>query len=557
MADKENKPTFEEIVELANNLETDFYKDLHKDFREDERYFDLDFKGNLGLPTDFQKDGVVLTTARDMVLTAVDHTEVTGARVFVAKQQRGMEPGKALDDYREMVRKMCVGYINMTNQESQLSPWRSGATHFWTHGLTCMRTLYAEDAWPAKPSQADMDGDKYKDAMEEWRWKADQALPIILTPINPIHVMPDPYTNQPRFVIEKYRKLQEDVKNKWPDWGNPKGVGRFKEIEWLSYWDGKYFCYLADGEPVMSIEGGVAPHNYGFLPYRFAFTGLGTEAADNKISKKAVGLLRYSRGLLESESAFFSMYHIITKRGAWPTGFLEGENAEGVQEVSLKYGEFNRLPPGVQVKWMEKPLPPGEVQVGLHEATNRLERHAAPSSMLGVSSERGSGYHKERILMQEAARKYAYGRDAFRFMTQGLLVDMLRIAKYRVPDNIRMWSSNPEDEFDEEIDREKLKEPFRIGMEFSAVDELDEYQRDENLRQNVAQGIMSRRKAIEKGKPGSDPNEELTQMAIEQYGSASPGLAQVLDQMITQQLQMELGRRIIAEEPAMMPGTRA
>ena len=201
------------------------------------------------------------------------------------------------------------------------------------------------------------------------------------------------------------------------------------------------------------------------------------------------------------------------------------------------------------MKWMERQLPPGEVQIGLHEATNRLERHAAPSSMMGVPTERGSGYHKERILMQEAARKYAYGRDAFQNVTKGLLIDMLTIMKNRVPEDVRVWSGAPEDEFDVQIDRKLLREPFRVHMEFSAVDEMDEYQRDQNLRENVGAGIMSRKAAISKGKPGTDVNAEMKQIAIEQYTLASPGVAQLIDMAATTELQQQLARRFMAEQP--------
>ncbi|MBM3302968.1 MAG: hypothetical protein FJY85_23855, partial [Deltaproteobacteria bacterium] len=59
-------PTPEEVLTLYNDTADDFNR-LVSAFQEDDKYYELDFLANLGLPKEYENDGVVLPTARDII----------------------------------------------------------------------------------------------------------------------------------------------------------------------------------------------------------------------------------------------------------------------------------------------------------------------------------------------------------------------------------------------------------------------------------------------------------------------------------------------------------
>ena len=538
----DKKPTVKDIRELKEKFvnSAEFMK-LHGALREDEAYFERDFADKLKLPKQFKDEATILPSARDIVLAAVDHTDIYNARVFVPQHPSFKGDSNAAKEYSEMLRKMWLGIISMTNTHADLSPWRTAATHFWELGLTIVNTLYDPHMWPDKPSRDKYNSEgEYNDAIDLWRSESHENLPIVIRPVNPINVLFDPSPGRPAVVMEKYNRMCIDIKQRWPDWGNPLSRKDFDDVEWISYWDGKYYSYLADDEPVLKTD--VTAHGYGFCPYRLAFTGMGTVSSDNALSKKAVGLIRHLRDVLVSESRAYSIQDIVMKRAGWPVMFAEGDHAAELQNTSLDYGVMNKMPPGVTIKQLQLAVPPAELMMHYGMASQIIHQHAAPPSVMGLPTEKGMGFHRERILMQEAARKYSYGREAFRHLAEGVLIDAARIIKNVVPDDVRVWAQTPNDEFDIVVKKDQLKEPFVLSLEFSPVDELDEFQRHENLRANVQAGLMSPETAREKGLPNIDAESEAVKIAAYQL-LQSPAVQQVIQMYAAQKLQEALVRK--------------
>ena len=110
MSKRSDKPTKDEILKEFEFCKK-YYSKLQSVFEEDERFYNLDFKGKLNIPGEFAKDRVVLPTARDVVDTGINHTNIFNARVFTNKKGTSGIGKKSA----EMLRKLGLGIIHGIN----------------------------------------------------------------------------------------------------------------------------------------------------------------------------------------------------------------------------------------------------------------------------------------------------------------------------------------------------------------------------------------------------------------------------------------------------------
>lgn len=528
------KPTVDEIKELYERCVT-YYSECKRLFEEDEKYYELQFKDELGMPIEFTAEGIVLPTGRDMVDTCVDHTDVHNARVFV--NRKGTSP--TTDIEAEMMRKFYTGLISRTEQEATISPWRVGAKHYWLHGVSYFKTVWDADRSPDKPEQKKGESEEsYAERIDSWRSESGRGLPIVIQAVHPKNVMFDPFGND-SFVFETQERLRYNVSLKWPSWSNPKDKRAGDTVQHISFWTPEYRCELYDGEPVFKVSGGVVKHKYGFLPYVAIDSGLGNLSADSDPKKRYVGVLRYIRNLLISESRNYSTSDCVLKRTAWPWGTIEGDNAESVQDVSQQFGTYTRLPKGTKLVQQTPQVPAGDLMNHLSLTGSYLAAHAAPNSVRGMGETGVRSGTDRRQLIAEASMKYQYGVIAFRNGTAKVLTNCARLMKNVIPGDIRVWAKTPTDEFDMEIDKSKMKEPFTCYVEFAPVSEEDEYTRHDDLERLTASGIVTKKWARTQ-MSNIDPQSMELQEEIEKLKN-SPAVSQVMDQYLAGKLTQILG----------------
>lgn len=568
---KKGKPSFEEIKDdLYPKCKKLYGEKLFPKFEEDQKYYELDFQSELNLPVEFADEGIVLPTARDFVDVFVDHIDIANARVFVNRKGTS---NISLED-AEMMRKFYLGLIHRTNVESDISPWRVAAKHYALHGLTILKTVWDADRWPDKPAQKENESeDAYAKRIDEWRSQTHESLPIVIQAISPRCVMPDPSYGGRMFVIEEHKKIALDVSKRWPHWRNPNGKNAGDEVDFVSYWDDTYRCDFIDGEPILKVKGGVAKHNYGFIPYVFIDSGLGNISYDARPEMRYVGILRYIMDLLISESRDYSISDVVLKREAWPWYSIEGENANLVTEVDQYYGKGNRLPSGTSIEFKTPQVPPEALNQHLYRTADYLAAHAAPRSVRGLSESGVRSGADRRLVIAEASARYRYSEDAFRNGTAKVLTNCARLLKNVIPGDVRVWARTPTDEFDDVIKKEKMKEPFTCYVEFAPISEEDEYRRHDDLRQLIAGGIITKRWARTQ-MSNVDPiamekqerKELLRQLpsynqVLDQYlaakagealgGAGGAGGAQVGEQLTPREV--EAGRRLVPPIPQRAP----
>lgn len=548
-----SKPTIEEILALYTDCKRRYDSSgLFGQFAEDEKFYELDFAERLLLPKEFQAEGIVLPTARDIVDTCVDHTDISNVRVWANRKGESQKS----EDEMNLLRKFGLGVLYRNNVEASISPIRVGAKHYWLHGLAILKTVWDADRWVDRPERSEAHSEEdYAALIDEWRSERHDSIPIVIQSINPSNIMLDPYYEGGMFVFEVREELCFNVKQSFPRWSNPENRKVVDKVEHISFWTKDFRCELYDKEPVLKTGGGVAKHVYGFIPYVAVDTGLGNVSADNDLKKRYVGVLRYVKELLLSESRDYSIGDVILKRTAFPWGYLKGTNAQSVAAIFQKFGEYNPLPDGVEIVDMNPKVPPDALLTWLSVAANYLAAHAAPASVRGMG-ERGvrSGADR-RLLIAEASTRYQYSNEAFRHGVARVLSNCARIMKNVVPGDINVWARTPTDEFDIEIKKDKMKEPFTFYVEFAPISEEDEYRRHDDLERLFKSGLVTKNWA-RKQMSNIDPQAMDIEDEVERL-KASPAVQQVIDQYLSGKIMEALTKRSTAESienpPPVMP----
>lgn len=239
----------------------------------------------------------------------------------------------------------------------------------------------------------------------------------------------------------------------------------------------------------------VVKHSYGFIPYTFIESGLGMVTVDNELKKRYVGVLRFVRALLASESRNYSLSDHMLKNGALGGGTIEGENSDQADEsIKLQHGMYARMPKNTGLKNHMGNMPPPELMRHLDVTASYLSSHAAPNSVRGLpESGVRSAIDRERITTM-AGLRFGYADQAFKNGVARVLINCAKIMKNVIPGDAHIWARTPTDELDVEVKKDLMKEPFNCYVEFAPLDEQDEYRRHADLMQlaDPARGLVTK-----------------------------------------------------------------
>lgn len=547
---RKGKPAIDDIKEQYDKCKTVYSGVLGK-FGEDEAFYNLNFEGRLNIPKEFAADRVVLPTARDVVDTAVNHTDINNARVFANKKSTSAISAESA----EMLRKFALGLIHRTNVESQIAPGHVGAKHYWIHGLAVFKTVWDADRWIDKPTQMEGESEKdYAARIDDWRAESHLSLPIIIQAVNPACIMPDPQTGGDLYVFERHTRTLFDTQLMWPHWTNPLGRTESQEIEYVSWWNKNYRCDLVDGEPIIKIRGGVVNHKYGFIPYTLIESGLGNLSKDAKPEDRYVGLLRMIFPLLVSESTNYTLNDILMKRETMKGGYITGADAGGLPEIKQEYGKY--WPVGdkdVEFHDWEAKMPPQSAYAHLALTHDYISGHAAPRAVRGLSETGVRSGADRRLIMTEAAAIYRYATPAFAHGWANILTKCAMLVKNVIPGDFNIWARTPTDEFDVPVKKKQFREPFNFYVEFSPISEEDEYRRHDDLERLVSSGIVTRDWArrqmsnVDAIAMGREEERERLRM--------SPSYNQIKDQYLALRMNEVLGVAPPQGQEGVVPGT--
>lgn len=530
------KPTVEDILKLYDDTERLYAESgLYQQFDTDDKMYELDFANELNLPVEFEKEGIVLPTARDIVDTCVDHTSISNARVQVTAKG----PSKKEQEKAEMQRKFGLGVLYRNNVEATIAPLRVSAKHYWVNGLTVIKDVWDADRYLDKPERKEDESEnEYGDRIDKWRSESHDSIPIVIQAVHPRNIMLDPYHDGKLYVFETREELAYNVMAKYPNWRNLEGKRITEKVKHITCFIGDYRCELYDKDPVLKAQGGVVKTRYGFIPYVPIDTGLGNITADNNLKKRYVGILRYIKDLLISESRDYSIGDVILKRTAFPWGYLKGAKASEIIEIYQQFGQYQALPEGVEIVDMSPKAPPDALLTWMSVASQYLAAHGAPNSVRGLGETGVRSGADRRLLLAEASSRYTYSNEAFQHGVARVLSNCARIMKNVIPGNLNVWARTPVDEFDLEVEKDMLEEPFTFYVKFNPVSPEEDYRQHDDLERMVKAGILTVQTAREK-LPDVDPK-KLRREELKEEIRKSPAYLQVRDQFIAAQLAQRL-----------------
>ncbi len=544
---KVTKPTVEEIKKLVIACDK-HYQSLWEAFDKDDEFYELNFKDRLQIPQQFFRDRVVLPTGRDAVDAFVDNIDLSNASI--STNRKGIS--RTSEDEQEMMRRFYIGVLYRNMVEADIAPTRVVGKHYALYGTGVMKTVWDADRWPDKPEQGkDESETDYAVRIDEWRAEIHESIPILMLPVNPRNIMLDPAYGGRLYVIERHAKICFDAQKIWPHWSNPQNKDIDATVEYISYWDKNFRCDLVDGEPILKVKTGVDKHKYGFIPYTVFETGLGNLAADAAPEKRYVGMLRYMYDLLVSESQNFTVRDVILAREAWKGGYITGEGGQQLIPKGIldqEYGKYTWLPPGVEVRNWEMKIPPDALNYHLADESNRIAAHAAPRILGGLGDAGVRSGAQERFRASLASIRYQYATESFKHGMAKVLTNCARIMKNVIPGDIPIWAKTPMDDFEMEIKKDKMKEPFTCYIEYRSTSEEDDYRKHDDLERMVTAGLVTRswaRKQMSNVDPKAMEEEEMKERIRN-----SPGIQTVIDQALAFEEQRALQELGIGPPPA-------
>lgn len=537
------RPTKQWIFDQLTSLRT-YYSARNIAFDLDDTYYELLFRDQLGLPEEYKEEGVVLPTARDIVDAGTNHISTVYARFL--RPMRGTGP--EAQTQAEMLRKFDTAMFYRTKMESDISPWRTASKHGCTYGMWCFESLYDPDKLPDEPEQRKGESDEdFAERMDIYNGELYDALPITIRAVHPRNAYPDPTGEF--FIIEEPKTLMQ-AKSEWPNLatqlmvsGIVSGVG--KDALQVSFFNKEYRAIYVNGVPALAAadKEGVIEHDYGHIPYEVGYSGLGNSDKSAKPEKRAVGLIRYLRPLLRSESFAYSVYNIVLKSHSWPITFVSGPGAAALANIKLKFGKIYEKPPGVTIEDYVKSPPSDMVMQHMEYTSSILAASAAPRSVRGLPEAGVRSGTDRSLIIAEARLKYDSILEQMQLTTAKVMSNCTKIAERVVPEDFHIWARSPDEEFDFRIDRAKIKHHYTTFVEFTTVSPEEEARRHADMMNLVKSEIISSATGRRRYLSHIDPEVEDIRVEAEKLRN-DPAIRQVLAQIIASELAGEAARLV-------------
>ena len=557
------KPTKQYIYDRLQELKV-LYSRRNIAFDVDDQYYELLFRDQLGLPEEYKLDGVILPTSRDIVDAGTNHISTVYARFL--RPIRGTGPEAQLQ--AEMLRKFDTAMFYRTKIESDVSPWRVASKHGCLYGMWCFETLYDPNRLPDEPERGEEESEEdFQERMDIYNGELYDALPLVIRAVHPRNVYPDP---NGEFVIIEETKTVGQARSEWPGWRGHlmipniivegKTTGTPQDTIQVSYFDKNYRAIYVSGEPVLSAgdDGGVLEHDYGFVPYVIGYSGLGISDKSAKPELKAVGLIRYLRNLLRTESFAYSVYSIIIKAHSWPITFVTGPGAAAFANIKLKFGRIYEKPAGITIEDFVKSAPPEIVMQHMEYTSSILAASGAPRSVRGLPESGVRSGTDRSLIIAEARLRYDSILEQMQLSTSKVMSNCTKIAERVIPEDFHIWAKAPDEEFDFRIDRSKIKHHYTTFVEFTPVSPEEEARRHADMQNLVKTGIISPATGRRRYMTHIDPEAEDIRVEAEKLRN-DPAVRQVLAQIVAQELAGEVARlgKIKALQAGQMPAQQA
>ena len=448
--------TANDIGALRWSLET-IYQPWHLQQETDERFFNLEYEVmGTDIPDNYEQ--VRPPTASRLVNTAANHTAGNMPKIHVPRRS---ESPKA-QERSTLMEKAGQGFWYRNIAASGLNPLRALAQDAYLKGAIGAALLYDPDAYPEYPSFDDMDDDERKETKHEIDGLRRSAWPFKFLVVDPRTMFPDPETDGQTYIIIAFQRYAYDVKRLWPNWDytlpdskDPLRPTDF--VEFMAYWDKTHKGYFVGGTAPQSMmtslqkigrkKMDLVEHGYGFLPYFFAWAGLGQPHGLPR--QKGPGLVTKVRDLITLQARRMTHLDAIIAQNAWPL-IAAGDDVN----LNMALGGVMRVPSTVQdvrtkVEFFRPQVPIQEIILELRETKQEIESATVPDALGGQPTPTVySGFQNLQIL--------GAGRSNLRPVVDALerciewgTAGFYKLVENKVPGPVAIWGKgmSSEDEF--------------------------------------------------------------------------------------------------------------
>ena len=388
----EKQPTVEEIKDKFKDYER-YYSALHQQQKEIDNYYELTFIA--GVPKRYKQ--FTPPTAREWIDVGVRH--------FTLDNPKATVPPRGMSDIARAKDAKLETFFN-----------------FWLR-RSILRIKDAAKKLPLRGEvfiKVGMDDTYYGvgELSEEQRAKFEEArlfhFPLKITIPDPINVYASPAHDGlvPVNVIESYNMTVAEAQNlcKRNNWEWSTDKKSTDSVNWLSYYDANWRCFLIDDIPVLSPIASI--NLLGFCPYAHIASGSGQSSYEGKPEYLYRSLLWSRRDALNLEARNLSQTDAILSRYAWIRHKIKGEP----DAIKLLYpdgkiptdpDEFLREMEGVEIQVLQGEQPPP----GLFQQYAIIQALASPPSVLGGF--RSAGVYSGRLQEDLMATAKPIYKDVF------------------------------------------------------------------------------------------------------------------------------------------------
>jgi len=533
--------TIDELNKLKADMEQ-YYSDVVKQYEEDEKFYGLDFAELLRLPRKFRRDAVILPTAREIVDTATDHIAPVYRRVTVPR--RAATPPAT--EQSQLLQRFYEAVLTWLEQRPAVSPYRSGGKHLTLYGTSVWKLMFDHRLLtPDVPKREQYESDEeFEEAKADYNLMRTTTLPFTLHVLHPTEVYLDPFNDPPEWGMQVYSRYARDIKAKYPYWRNPKNLSDFKEADCIEWWDSKSRALIVSGEP--ALQEGVVEHDWGTHPYIQGASGYGLDGREHRPETMFVGMLRYLKQVLVSESRAFSISDVVLKSGAWPIRIAQGERANEVSTMRPVYGEIQPVPPGVEIKDLSPVLPPGMLMQFMQVVNHVISNASAPRVVQGLHQPGiSSGFDRQLALGQARLRYGSLAESMEKMLGElcrkaGIMFESLKLGP------VSLAAAAQQDEF-KSITWKTFKGHHAVSVKINVLEPEDEVRKHQDAISLVAGGLMSPQTAIRKYFPDVDPESEIGRIVAARI-LFSGELIGLLSQAALQKIAGNLGLEEIVEQ---------
>ena len=385
--------TVEEILKLKQEL-TRYYQPALSKFKDMANLYNLDI--TVATPSGF--DAHIPPTSRAVVDKATDNLITLHPEVSVERRAETEAAQKQADALERFYKRILF----KMDRRLPMPLFRASGKNLFIYGMAVIKgPLFDTASWPDKPEQGeDETSADYEERLEVWEAIRKDACPIYIIPVDPQIILLDPNLDNPKFVIETFKRKAIQIRTKWPNWEGrkPKGgvYNDFDEVDWTEYWSQTERCYIAGSEPVL----GPIPNVYGFVPYAPCFSGFGKVSPEGKLEELAVGLLAPIESSLKAEARIKTALDADTQLRTFTRWRTDMDPHK--LELDIGPGGISYIPTGIQFDEM----PQGQLSPDHYKYLGMIIADIENSSFPRWLGRTESGF-QESIRLGESRRMFS------------------------------------------------------------------------------------------------------------------------------------------------------